>query len=161
MIIHELTHWIGATPASTLIQKTFWLVPTVQTVHLLAIGIVVASGGLLGFRLLGWAGREQPVVDTARRFVPWIWGALAVLAATGAVLIVGEPARTLGNPAFWAKLVSIALALALTLHVQRRLAREPDALDGGAEARWLGGATVLLWVAVVAFGRWIAYILEA
>ena len=166
-------------PASHGIQRHFWVVPVVQTVHLLAIGIVVAAGALLGLRLLDRAASGQTIAATAQRFVPWILGAVAVLAATGAVLIVGEPARTLGNPAFWGKLVALAAALALTLAVQRRLKRNPQAFDApvtgagsavrGAvdavrhasrSAHWLGALSLLLWATVVVLGRWIAYVLE-
>jgi hypothetical protein len=165
-MIHELIHWLAATPASEAIQRTFWLVPVVQTVHLLAIGLVFVSGLFLGLRLLGWAGREQTLAETARRLVPWIWGALAVLLASGSVLIVGEPARTLGNPAFWGKVAAIVLVVALTAALQSRLKRDGTAFtrDGSgaptAAARWLGAASVLLWLSALTLGRWIAYVLE-
>lgn len=164
-LVHEVIHWLAATPASSVIQRTFWLVPVVQTVHLLAIGIVIASGGMLGLRLLGWAGRAQTIAQSAARLIPWIWRALAVLLASGLVLIVGEPARTLGNPAFWAKIVSLSVAVVLLAGLQRSVRRDPAAWSDDAlaplAARWIGASTVLLWVAVLTFGRWIAYVLEA
>jgi len=170
-MIHQLSKWLADSPASHTIQSIFWLVPVVQTVHLLAIGIVVAAGALLGLRLLDRAATTQPIAATVQRFVPWILGAVLVLAATGAVLIVGEPARTLGNPAFWGKLVALAAALATTLGLARWLRRDPQALcaPGGAgavslqtnrTAHWLGALSLLLWATVVVLGRWIAYVLE-
>jgi len=179
MIIHQLSQSLLDTALSHTIQRVFWIVPVVQTVHLLAIGIVVASGALLGLRLLDRAATSQTIAATVQRFVPWILGAVAVLAATGALLIVGEPARTLGNPAFWAKLVALAAALALTLGLRQRLRRNPHALDaptaaaasglqatvhatlqGSRSAHWLGALSLLLWASVVVLGRWIAYVLE-
>lgn len=166
-MIHDLTKWLAATAASETIQRIFWLVPVVQTVHLLAIGILVVSSLLLGLRLLGWAGREQSIADTAGRFVPWIWGALAVLLLSGGVLIVGEPGRTLGNPAFWGKVAAILSAVALLLGLQGRLRRDPAAwLRSGTQAlsagaRWLGAGSLLLWLTALTLGRWIAYVLEA
>lgn len=174
-MIHHLSQWLLDTALSHTIQRIFWIVPVVQTVHLLAIGIVVASGALLGLRLLDRAATSQSIAATVQRFVPWILGAVAVLAATGALLIVGEPARTLGNPAFWAKLAALAAALALTLALHRRLRRDPRALDAPAagagaarqavlpasrSAHWLGALSLLLWASVVVLGRWIAYVLE-
>lgn len=165
-MIHELTKWLAGSAASEAIQRIFWLVPLVQTVHLLAIGLLVVSGLFLGVRLVGLAGREQPLADTAARLLPWIWAALAVLLASGSVLIVGEPGRTLGNPAFWGKLAAIAAAVALTLTLQRALRRGPaawlraEASVPAPAARLLGAATVLLWLTALALGRWIAYVLE-
>ena len=166
-MIHELTHWLAASAASEDIQRIFWLVPAVQTVHLLAIGILVSSGLLLGARLLGLAWQQQSIAETARRFVPGIWWSLLVLLLSGSVLIVGEPGRTLGNPAFWAKVLAIGAGAGLTLLLQSRLRRDDGAwLRAGSAvpspaARLLGGASVLLWISALALGRWIAYILEA
>ena len=42
-MLDDFNNWLGATPASLLIQKVFWIIPTVQTVHILAISVVVAS----------------------------------------------------------------------------------------------------------------------
>ncbi len=59
------------------------------------------------------------------------------------------------------------LAVALTLVLQQRLQRDASAFsraDGAtpsAAARWLGAASVLLWVSALSLGRWIAYVLEA
>ncbi len=165
-MIHELSQWLAASQASQAIQSHFWVVPVVQTVHLLAISAVVASAALLGSRLLGWAGLSQSLAATAQRWVPWIWRAVLVLLISGSLLIIGEPARTLGNPSFWAKLVSLGLALTLMQVLQSGLRRDPQgwgASSGEASSRsakLLGGSLLLLWVAVVVFGRWIAYVLE-
>ncbi len=166
-MIHELTKWLAASSASEAIQQIFWLVPLVQTVHLLAIGILVSSGLLLGLRLLGLAWQDQTIAATARRFLPWIWSALVVLFVSGSVLIVGEPGRTLGNPAFWGKVVAIAAAVALTFGLQAGLRHgdtawlRPGTAWPTPAARVLGGASVLLWLSALVLGRWIAYILEA
>ena len=166
-MIHELTKWLAASAASETIQRIFWLVPVVQTVHLLAIGILLSSGLLLGLRLLGLAWTQQSIADTARRFLPAVWWSLLVLLLSGSVLIVGEPARTLGNPAFWGKVAAIVLAVVLTLSLQQGLRRDSTAwLQSGTAvpspaARAIAAASVLLWITALVLGRWIAYILEA
>ena len=57
-----------------------WVVPTVQSVHILAIAIVMSSIAMLDLRLAGFIGRDA--IDAGAhqaRFYPWIWGALVVL----------------------------------------------------------------------------------
>lgn len=181
-MLHEFSNWLATTPLSVTVQSALWLIPLAQTVHILAIAIVFSSVLLLDLRLVGWAGREQSIAQTARRFLPWVWGGVLVLLASGLVLIIGEPARALLNPAFQAKLVLLAVVLVLTRIVQRGLARDPAAWDapgvsaalaapgvgsvaaGGAltspAARVLGLLSLALWVGIVVLGRWIAYVIE-
>lgn len=164
--LHQFTGWLAATPLSNTIQSISWLVPALQTLHILAIAVVVSSVSILDLRLLDVAGRDQSVRETAARFLPWVWGAVGVLAASGVVLIVGEPARELLNPSFQAKIVTILIVLVLTAVFQRRLKTDPAAWLGpegrgtSIAAKGLGLVSLLLWVAIVVFGRWIAYVLE-
>src|ERR1700692_4291347 len=123
-MLDEFNNWLGATPASLFIQKVFWIIPTVQTAHILAISVVLASMAMFDLRLLGWAGRRHSVVSLSRRFMPWLWGSLMVLAITGSILIIGEPKRALGNVFFVAKMCMLATAISVTLGFQTILKRD-------------------------------------
>ena len=109
-MLDDFIHWLGATPASLAIQKIFWVIPTVQTVHILAISVVLASMAMFDLRLLGLAGTRNSIAAFSRRFMPWLWGALIVLAASGCILIIGEPKRSLPNVAFQLKMCMLATA---------------------------------------------------
>jgi len=156
-------HWLGATPASQLIQKVFWIIPTVQAVHILAISVVLASMAMFDARLLGLAGKRNSIASLSRRFMPWLWGALIVLAASGCILIIGEPKRSLGNVVFQLKMCMLATAIAATLGFQSVLKRD---LAGGAAdlapahaavAKITGLLSLVLWVGIAVAGRLIAY----
>src|SRR6266403_2733883 len=88
-MLDDFIHWLGATPVSQLIQRVFWIIPTVQAVHILAISVVLASMAMFDLRLLGLAGRRNSIASLSRRFMPWLWSALIVLAVSGSILIVG------------------------------------------------------------------------
>src|SRR3982074_3599265 len=103
-MLEEFIDWLGATSASLVIQKVFWIIPTVQTVHILAISVVLASMAMFDLRLLGVAGKRNSIASLSGRFMPWLWGALLVLAASGCILIIGEPKRSLGNGGFQLKM---------------------------------------------------------
>src|SRR5213592_1811151 len=90
--------WLEQTPLSQAIQSAGWVVPTVQTVHILAIAAVLSSVLMLDLRLLGMVGRDQPLERVTNRFRPVIWWTLPILLATGVVMIIGEPARPLPHP---------------------------------------------------------------
>jgi uncharacterized membrane protein len=159
----RLVHWLEASSASEVIQKVFWVIPTVQTVHILAISVVFASMAMLDMRLLGLAGTGHSVVSLARRFLPWLWSSLVVLAVTGSILIVGEPHRALGNLTFTLKMAMLATAIAATRVLQSLLKRDIGA--GNADlapahagiARVIGLVSLLLWIGIIVAGRLIAY----
>jgi uncharacterized membrane protein len=162
-MLDDFIHWLGATPVSLLIQKVFWIIPTVQTVHILAISVVLASMAMFDLRLLGLAGTRNSIASLSRRFMPWLWGALIVLAASGCILIVGEPRRSLGNVFFQLKMCMLATAIIVTLGFQSVLKRD---LAGGSTdlapahvttAKITGLLSLALWVGIAVAGRLIAY----
>src|SRR5262245_57695662 len=112
-----LAQWLEATSLSLEIQKAEWLIPLLQTIHILAIAMVLSSVGMIELRILGRA-KSPTMVQTAGRFVPWIWGGLVLLLLTGALPIIGEPRRALPNPAFQIKMALVVLAIAATLAFQ-------------------------------------------
>ncbi len=158
-MLQEFCDWLSTTPLSLAIQTQFWVIPTVQTVHILAIAVVAASMALLDFRLLGLAGMRQPVAAMASRFLPWTWAALIVLLVSGVILIIGEPARELLSPVFQIKMVLLAIVIGVTWLMQRSIRRRAAFGDWrGAGARSAAIVSLLLWVAIVTAGRWIAYV---
>ncbi len=157
-MIPAFCDWLSNTPVSMVIQNMFWVIPTVQTVHILAIATVMASIVMLDFRLLGVTSRGQTISDTAHRFLPWVWGAVVVLLCSGSILIVGEPARELLSEVFWAKMTLLACALALTGIFQVVLSNGGQFWERRrVVTRITAIVSLLLWVSILACGRWIAY----
>jgi hypothetical protein len=95
--------------------------------------------------------------EIARRYLPWLWSALSVLVLTGLTLVVGEPERSLFNPAFWSKMVLLLIAAGLTLANGRAARHLPDGQAGSASLRVAAVIGLLAWAAVICAGRWIAY----
>lgn len=150
--------WLETTPLSQTLQTEDWIVPAVQTLHILSIGLVLAAVLMLNLRLLNLACRDQPVTRIAARFLPVVWWTLPVLLVTGLLMIAAEPARSLENSAFQLKMVLLLSIVTLTFTVQRRI----DTNRWSSSSRlWLTGfplLSLLLWVGIVFAGRWIAYV---
>jgi hypothetical protein len=157
--VAKFCDWLSSTPVSTTFQTVEWIIPLVQSVHILAIAAVMSSVVLVDLRLLGVVGRSQPLPAVGRRYLPWIWWSLGVLLASGAVLITAEPRRDLLNVVFQAKMVLLVLAMAVTAVVQT-IARRPDEPSPDLRNAACAAAVVslLAWTAIVACGRWIAYV---
>jgi len=158
-MMHEFTRWLAATSLSEHIQDIFWVIPTVQIVHIVSIAVVMTSMAMLDLRLVGVAGRRQSLTDMAHRFLPWVWTAVVVLLCSGSILIIGEPARDLLNKMFWLKMSLLAAALVLTWTFQHMLHRNSLFWDRNrAAAIVLGVVSLAMWVGIIGAGRWIAYV---
>ena len=162
MTLHQFSIRLAATAASTRIRDLAWVIPTVQTLHILAVTIVMSSALLLDLRIVGVFSDDAPIVSYVRRYFIW-WGvAVLVLLLSGVTLIIGEPSRTLENWVFWTKMALVGVGTILTVLVSVPVLRNASCWDSGPKRRVAGAlATVslLIWVAAVFCGRWIAYVL--
>src|SRR5215471_19968794 len=102
--LNAICVWIDQTPLSQAIQATSWVVPTVQTIHILAIAVVASSALMIDLRLIGVFWANRPMKNVTARFLPLVWWPLLVLLGTGVIMIIAEPARSLKNPAFQLKM---------------------------------------------------------
>lgn len=154
--------WLATTSLSETIQTVTWVIPAVQTVHIVCVAVVVAATFLVDLRILGAFARSQPLAALSHRFLTWIWWALLVLLVTGSLLIVGEPGRSLLNPMFGLKMLMLVIVAALTVVLQRPLVADAGFWDasGGRQiaAKSIALLSLALWSCIVFAGRWIAYI---
>ena len=157
-MIESFCDWLANTPLSLKIQTVMWIIPAVQTVHILCVALVMSCMAMMDLRLIGVAGRKYPISRTVARFVPWVWGALPVLLASGTILTIGEPSRELLNPYFRAKMLMLAIVIVITFVVQRKNKKDVNYWDARRFASTSAGVvSLLLWVGIVSAGRWIAY----
>ena len=152
--MEHFAQWLQATPLSILIQSTSWLIPLLQTIHIVMIGVVFVAVLLLVLRVLGVARTDEPESVVWARFAPWIKRSVSVLALTGLVLIISEPVREFTAVSFWLKMLLLALGIASIAALGSALRRD------AAASRPLAVFTLLLWLAVIFLGRAIAYDVE-
>jgi hypothetical protein len=160
--LDRFCEWLKVTRFSVAIQSAEWVVPAVQTVHILAIGAVIGSGLMIALRALGLIASEQTLAAFSTRTVRVIWWALPVLLVTGILMISAEPARSLENAAFALKMGLLAVSILVNLGYQAPLKRQPEFWDRSVGRRRASPAiaivSFLLWVGVIFSGRWIAYV---
>lgn len=160
MSLQSFTTWLYATPLSTQIRDVSWLVPAVQSVHILAITVILGSALVLDLRIAGVLATDTSVRTVVQRYLPWTWIALAVLLLTGSIMAIGEPDRVLHNTTFWLKMILVLVGLGVTwLVTQPVLSPKFDVESrwwrfGAKPAAWL---SLVLWIVIIFFGRWIAY----
>jgi hypothetical protein len=159
--VNGFAEWLSQTSLSIAIQTREWVIPTIQSIHIIAIGIVVGSVFMIDLRIFGWAGRDQTLTQTTARFGPWLFWALSVLLVTGVGMVVGEPARELLAFSFWLKMGLVAFGSVVAVAFQRSLKRHQGdwemRLVHQRNTRVLAIVTLLAWVSAIILGRLIAY----
>jgi uncharacterized membrane protein SirB2 len=160
--VFEFAKWVASTPLNEAIQSRLWLTPLLQSVHILMIGIVFVSVLVVSLRVLGKMRSDEPFAEVWQRFAPWFWSSLGVMLATGLVLTAGEPLREVSAMSFWVKMTLLVVGVASAAYFGRTVAAASSAgtaeFSGGA--RFVAVATIVLWLAIIYFGRAIAYDVE-
>ena len=160
--MHNFATWLYATAPSVFIRNhESWMLPTIQSVHIVGIATAVGSAFMIVMRVIGGLGTDQSLLDTIRRYGPWLTGAFWLLLATGGLLVLAEPPREFDAISFWLKMALVALMAVIAFAFQRSVRRhdqqwETAVLDR-ASVRWAALATFLIWAAIIFLGRFIAY----
>jgi hypothetical protein len=154
----DLAQWLTALPVGLAMRRLPWLFPLLQTIHILATGMMLSSAIMIALRVWGFSD-AQTIDVRRRRYMPWMWGALVVLTLTGTALIVGNP-RSLRDPALPVKLWMILPAIAAMLVLAAAM-RGGTRGEKGPGIRTMmsvaATATLMLWfgVTLAGRGRWI------
>jgi hypothetical protein len=154
------SQWLAATSLSHTIQTVTWIIPTLQTIHILCVAIAFSSAVLVDLRIFRLFERDEPLREVTRRFLPPIWPVLLILLLTGSLLIIGEPRRSLVNTTFYLKMALLLVAILLTATLQRMVLASPGVFENRSRqmaGRALATVSILVWCGILFAGRWIAY----
>ena len=158
----QFAKWLSTTFLSVFIQRhNSWVIPTIQTIHIVGIGVVLGSVFMIDLRVLGWAGMDQTLRQATTRFGPWLTAALGVLLATGVLMVIGEPVRELVTFSFWMKMLLVAVGTLIAVIFQFTLRNHEqkweETLVNRRSVKCLAVLTFLIWVCIIILGRLIAY----
>jgi hypothetical protein len=144
----------------TQIRESDWLFPTIETVHVFALVLVVGTIMTVDLRLLGFANKERPFSQVAGEMLPWTWVAFAIAAVAGMLMFSSKALTYYSNIPFRLKMVCLLLAGINMVLFHWLGTRHIEAWDRGRPpraAQLAGGASLLLWTTIVAAGRWIGF----
>jgi len=161
MSMYELCEWLQNTRLGTAIGEHPWLFPTFETVHVLALTLVMGSIAVVDLRLLGWASTKVSVKQLTDETLPYTWIAFVVAAISGALLFTSNATTYYNSIHYRIKFVLLALAginmLIFHLGEFRNAARWAQDVKPPAAARLAGGLSLMLWIGVVTFGRLVGF----
>ena len=154
-------HWLQETAWATAFRESTLMFPLVEGSHIMALSLSVGIVLLLDLRLLGLAFRTQPVSRIMRVISPWMLTGFAVMVATGLVLFSAQADKAYHNTFFRLKMLTLVCAALNALYYQVTLFPHMGEWDEAPvvpyRARVVAVLSLLLWFAVIAFGRTMAY----
>ena len=155
--------WLDGLQISTTLKQSGWMFPAIESVHIVAVTLVVGSIWIVDLRLLGITSRKRPVTALTTEILPWTWGFYAVGFVTGFLMFLSKPVSYYHDNYFWYLLLFNVIAAINMLvfhifayHSVHLWDRDVPTIVG---AKIAGILSILLWAAVVFCGRWIGYTL--
>ena len=135
------------------LKSHLWAYPALEMVHISGIALLLGNLVLLELRVFG-LGAALPVRELARLSLGLALSGFVIAAASGLLMFASQPAELLANRAFTLKMLLLFTAAcnAAWFHGRGSL----DKLDVRARVQMV--VSTLIWLAVLACGRWIAYL---
>ena len=156
--------WLESWPVSVGLRESSWMFPAFESVHVIAITLVVGSVMIVDLRVLGLASRSERVTELSQAILPWTWGAFAVALVSGFCMFAAKADAYFGNTSFQIKMLLMAAAFVNMLMFHFIPYRSVHSWDEGASApplaRLACGVSLTLWVFIVLMGRWIGFSIE-
>ena len=139
------------------IRQSLWIYPAANVGHIVALVCFAGAVAVMDVRLLGGFAATAP----GRLLARFAIAALGGMAVTGFLLFSAEASHVALNPVFQLKFALIGAGLVNVALYEFVARREVDKLPPGAvmpaRARIAGLLSLVIWVAVAACGRSIAY----
>jgi len=159
-VLSQSLDWLESTSLAEYIRQSLWLYPALEIVHIIGIAILVGAAFMFDLRLLGFS-KTLSISALSRHLLPWSRRGLWLIIPSGVMLFITN-AKTLGyDPTFWLKmfLLVIAAVNVLIFHRFIYISANSDGSSGRvpAAAKISALISILVWTAVIACGRLLAY----
>lgn len=156
-----VAHAFEPTPEkfSQAVVGSLWVWGLLMFLHFVGLVLIVGTVGILDIRIMGLL--KQLPLSPLQRFIPWAMAGLGVNIATGLLAFIGSPDRYVTSSAFWLKMLSLLLlGLNAVVFYLTGISERVEHLESGEDApmpaKLIAGSALLLWLAVIVFGRYIA-----
>ncbi|MXW01862.1 MAG: hypothetical protein F4X59_01290 [Holophagales bacterium] len=149
--------WLEETRPSTWMRESGGAFFSSLVFHSIGMAFVAGIHVVTDLRILGVApGVPRSLM---RRYLPVLWASLLVVTLSGLALLLAYPAKALTNPVFYFKLSAIVAALGIMRALLRGVLGDSrhDAAPAPGKERVLAAISLVLWVAVITSGRFLAY----
>ena len=160
-MIESLLEWVDGTAWSIALRESYYVWPLVESTHVLTIALFVGTAMMMDLRLMGVTFGSVSASDFTGRMLNWTRGGFAVLVMTGLLIFYSQPIRYYHNIFFRLKVILLIVAgvniFLFHTRIHRKVAEwDLDTVPPRA-ARISGAVSIGVWLAIVVWGRLIAY----
>ena len=156
---HPYLTWLMNTYLGTYLRTSDWTFQALQSLHFVGMSLLIGVVGAIDLRVLGFA-RAVPLVQL-HRFLPLAFVGFGVNLITGALFFTNDPFTYAFNVSFRLKMLMILLsglnALWFRLGVFIDLEKWGPGIETSRLAKTISAISLLLWMAVITCGRYIAF----
>jgi hypothetical protein len=135
--------------------------PIVESIHVLAAATVFGTIFIVDLRLLGLPNTRRPFTRVSDELLKLTWGAFFVALITGALMFAANANTYVANTAFRFKMLALLFAgvnmLIFQLVTFRTVGSWNTDRQAPAAARAAGLLSILVWLSVIFFARWIGF----
>ena len=149
---------LAALPLAAWMRGVTWAYPVVETVHIVGLACLVGSIAVVDLRILGFS-KALPADALMHHVLPFSIAAFCLVLASGLMLFLAHAGDLIGNRVFLIKMCLIGLAGVNAALFHTGTWSRPETWTDVAPlpARALAASCLLIWVAVITCGRWIAF----
>ena len=148
-------------PFAAAIRVDYFWFPFFETIHVIAISLVVGTVFIVDLRLLGLTSNRKPVTELSREVLPWTWGAFGVAVIAGSMMFISKAPGYFENDFFRYKMLLILLAglnmAVFHLFTYKSVGQWDRDVPPRLGARIAGGLSIACWITVVFCGRWVGF----
>jgi hypothetical protein len=143
--------WLQDTYVAQTIRHSASLIALLEIVHLIGLTLLIGTILMVDLSLLGLGIGRQPVSRIARELNLFTVMGLTVMLVSGPLILCSEAVRCYKTPAFWIKMVLLAMAIAFHFTIHRRVTQEDH-----PHSRTVAILSLVLWTGVALAGKGIA-----
>lgn len=158
----QFAQWLQSSALFTALRESWYMYPTVLSLHLVAIALF---GGLIvitDLRLLGLVLRDRPMGEVVNGFRGLKHMGFTLLATCGLLMFGTKAEEYLLNPFFHAKMTLLILVGVHAIVFRKRVYKRVGEFDASGHipgiAKLAAILSLLLWTGLLIAGRGIGYI---
>jgi hypothetical protein len=137
-----------------------WLWPVCETLHFVGLALLIGAAGLFDLRLMGFL--KAIPLRAAMQMRAWAAAGIVINVITGVMFFVGAPDQYIDNPAWWAKVLFLIVAMINIAIFETKQGKRMLEMTAEAETprsfKVAGAVSLASWAAVLYFGRMLPFI---
>jgi hypothetical protein len=134
-----------------------WFFAVDETIHIMALGMLIGTLVIVDLRLLGFGMRRQSVQQVAGYLAPWTVLGVALMIITGVPLFMSEAVKLSRSSPFFYKMVFLICAVTLHFTLHRKVTAA-GATQGSVLGKLAASLSLICWLGVALAGRAIAFL---